>query len=160
MRGNDSGCPAYPRGTAEPLPTPTLDDPEAVIALGSLLTAAGYTADGLKEALGVEELGTEAAEIPAHVQRLTEASPRNSLIKLFFLGVPLSWQEAARALPGLDPDRLDAVDVLEPAGDELRATVRLVPHKDVLVAYDAGGEPPRARTSSPTPRSECISCPR
>ena len=143
MPGNDSGCPTYPRGTDEPLlPTPTLDDPEAVTGLGTLLAAAGYTAEGLAESLGVEELRTGAAEIPAHLERLTESSPRNTLIKLFFLGVPLSWQDAATALPGLDPDRLAAIHLLEPAGDNFRSTVRLVPYKDVLVAYPTGDGPP------------------
>jgi Methyltransferase small domain len=143
VRGNDSGCPAYPRGTdAEPRPTPTLDDPEAVTALGSLLAAAGYTADGLTEALGAGgELRAAAADVPVHLERLTEQSPRNALIRLFFLGAPLTWQEAATALPGLDPDRLEAIHVLEPAGDGLRATLRLVPYKDVLVPYPAGDEP-------------------
>ena len=32
--------------------------------------------------------------------------------------------------------------MLEPAGGSVRALLRLVPHKDVLVAYDVGGEPP------------------
>jgi methylase of polypeptide subunit release factors len=140
--GNDSGCPAYPRGTRDEPPTPTLDDPEAISALGSLLQATGYTADGLRESLGVDELDTAAAEVPAHVQRLTDSGPRTTLIRLFFLGVPQSSQEVAAALPGLDPDRLEAIGVLETVGGDVRALVRLVPYKDVVVAYPAGAEPP------------------
>ena len=65
--------------------------------LGTLLLAAGYTADGLKDALGTQqsEVSTAAADIPAHLQRLTDSNPRHSLIKLFFLGVPLEWKEVA-----------------------------------------------------------------
>jgi Methyltransferase small domain len=139
--GNDSGCPAYARATAEPL-TPTPEDPEAITALGSLLAAAGYTTDGLKESIGVEEFSARAGDVGAQRERLGESSPRATLIRLFFLGDSMSWQEAATALPGLDPDRLEAIHVLAPAGDELRATVRIVPHRDVLVAYESGGEPP------------------
>jgi methylase of polypeptide subunit release factors len=129
--------------TNEPLTTPTLDDPEAMTALGSLLAAAGYTEEGLQESFGAGgELDTAAAEVPAQRLRLRESGPRSSLIKLFFLGMPVSWQEAATALPGLDPDRLEATRVLEAVGDDLRARVRLVPHKDVLVAYEAGAGPP------------------
>jgi hypothetical protein len=128
---------------ASPHPTPGLEDPEAVATLGTLLVAAGYTADGLKEAIGTEgDVSAAIADIPVHAQRLTDANPRNALIKLFFLGNSLAWQEAAAALPGLDPDRLEASGVLEAAGDYVRARVRLVPHKDVLVAYEAGAEPP------------------
>jgi hypothetical protein len=156
--GNDSGWPAYARGTAEPL-TPTLDDPEAVTALGSLLAAAEYTNDGLKDSLGVEELSTAAADVPVQRERLSESSPRATLIRLFFLGDSMSWQEVATALPGLDPDRLEAIHVLAPAGDGLRAMIRLVPYKDVLVAYEAGGEPPAgsALLSNTTVRMHFVS---
>jgi len=139
---NDSGCPAYSRDTRDKSPIPTLDDPEAISALGSLLQAAGYTADGLKESLGVVELGTAAADVPAYLQRLNDSSPRTTLIRLFFLGVPQAWQDLAAALPGLDPDRLEAIGVLEAVGDDVRALVRLVPYRDVVVAYPAGAEPP------------------
>jgi hypothetical protein len=105
--------------------------------LGSLLTAAGYTSDGLRDRLGED---TEPAVLES---RLTDASPLNTLIRLFYLGTPQSWQETAAALPGLDPDRLITSGVLEAVGDDVRASVRLIPHKDVLVAYEPGAEPPQ-----------------
>ena len=105
--------------------------------LGTLLVAAGYTADGLKERLGAD---TDLRVLEA---RLTDTSPLNTLIRLFFLGAPLSWQDAAKALPGLDPDRLVAAGVLEPVGEDLKATVRVEPAKDVLVAYEQDTEPPQ-----------------
>jgi len=74
--------------------------------------------------------------------RLTDTSPLDTLIRLFFLGAPMSWQCAAEALPGLDPDRLVAAGVLTAVGDDLKATVRLVPEKDVLVAHEPGARPP------------------
>jgi hypothetical protein len=73
--------------------------------------------------------------------RLTEASSLDTLIRLFYLGMPHSWQDAAEGLPGLDPDRLVETGVLEAVGEDMRAKIRLVPHKDVLVAYERGGEP-------------------
>ena len=105
--------------------------------LGSLLTAAGYTSDGLRDRLGED---TEPAVLES---RLTDASPLNTLIRLFYLGTPQSWQETAAALPGLDPDRLITSGVLEAVGDDVRASVRLIPHKDVLVAYEPVAEPPK-----------------
>jgi len=104
--------------------------------LGTLLVAAGYTADGLKERLGAD---TNVRVLEA---RLTDTSPLNTLIRLFLVGTPLSWHDAAKALPGLDPDRLVAAGVLELAGEDLKATVRLVPAKDVLVVHEPGAEPP------------------
>lgn len=109
--------------------------------LGTLLVAAGYTADGLKERLGAD-MNVRVLEA-----RLTDTSPLNTLIRLFLVGTPLSWQEVAKALPGLDPDRLVAAGVLEPAGEDLKATVRLVPAKDVLVVHEPGAEPPPGPTS-------------
>ena len=127
------------RTHTSPHPTPDLDDPGAVSTLGTLLVAAGYTADGLRERLGVEdELYARATDIPLHLQRVSEGKPLDTLIRLFFLGDQVSWQDAAAALPGLDPDRLVAAGVLEAPGEDVRATVRLVPHKDVLVAYEPG----------------------
>jgi hypothetical protein len=79
--------------------------------------------------------------VPAYRQRLTESSPRHSLVKLFFLGMSMPWQEAAEALPGLDPDRLEAIGVLESEETAVRARVRLVPTRDILVPYPAGGAP-------------------
>ena len=128
---------------ASPHPTPGLDDPGAVSTLGTLLVAAGYTTDGLKERLGVDgELHARASDIPVYLQRVAEGKPLDTLIRLFFLGDPVSWRDAAAALPGLDPDRLVAAGVLEAPDDDVRATVRLVPHKEVLVAYEPGDEPP------------------
>ncbi len=128
---------------ASPHPTPGLDDPGAVSTLGTLLVAARYTTDGLKERLGVDgELHARASDIPVHLQRVSEGQPLDTLIRLFFLGDQVSWQDAAAALPGLDPDRLVAAGVLEAPGDDVRATVRLVPHKEVLVAYEPNDEPP------------------
>jgi methylase of polypeptide subunit release factors len=143
VRANDSVCPAYPRGTnGTPHPTPSLDDPEAVTALGALLAAAEYTTDGLKESLGAEgELRTAAPDVPVHLQRLTDSSPRSTLIRLFFLSAPVARGVAAAALPELDLERLQSMQVLEPEGDDVRALLRLVPHKDVLVACDRYADP-------------------
>ena len=63
-------------------------------------------------------------------------------MKLFFLGESVPRDDVAAALPDLELDRLEAIGVLEPAGGSVRALLRLVPHKDVLVPYDVGGEPP------------------
>ena len=120
---------------ASPLPISSLEASEAVSTLGTLLVAAGYTSDVLKERLGPD------GDVRVLEARLTDASALDTLIRLFFLGGPMSWQAAAEALPGLDPDRLVAAGVLEAAGEDLKAKVRLVPEKDVLVAYELGTGP-------------------
>jgi hypothetical protein len=143
VRGNDSGCPAYPRTTDEPRPTPLLDDPDAVATLGMLLAAAGYTAEGLRESLHAEgPLGTARAEIPVHRQRLTDSGQLPILIELFFLGASVSREEGATALPELELARLEEIGVLRAQEDGYRSTLRLVPHREVVVAYEAGAEPP------------------
>ncbi|HEY7004492.1 MAG TPA: hypothetical protein VH281_09440 [Gaiellaceae bacterium] len=148
MPGNDSGWPAYARSTPEELSTRALDDPEAVSALGSLLAAAGYTSEGLKEALGDtgRELGAAAAEIPVQLQRLTGSSRRNSLVTLFFLGASVPREEAADALRGVDLEQLETKGVVESAEGHVRSLVRLVPQGEILVAYPPGGEPPSGAT--------------
>jgi methylase of polypeptide subunit release factors len=103
--------------------------------LGALLVAASYTSDGLQKRLG------DDADVRVLEARLTDASPLDTLIRLFFLGAPMSWQATAEALPGLDPDRLVAAGVLEAVAEDVKATVRLVPTKDVLVALEPGTAP-------------------
>ena len=90
----------------------------------------------MKDSLGED---TDPAVLAS---RLTDANPLNTLLRLFYLGTRQSWQDTAAALPGLDPDRLVANGVLEAVGDDVRASVRLIPLKDVLVAYETGAEPP------------------
>jgi hypothetical protein len=142
VRGNDSGCPTYPRVTDE-RPTLLLEDPDAVAALGMLLAAAGYTADGLSESLHAEGwLPSARAEIPIHLQRLADSGQLAVLIKLFFLGASVSREEGAMALPELELARLEAIGVLKAADGGYRSTLRLVPHRDVVAAYEAGAEPP------------------
>jgi len=105
--------------------------------------AAGYTTDGLRERLDMDtELHAPAADVPVHLERLGEGKPLDTLIKLFFLGARLPWREVAAALPGLDPDRLVSAGVLEAVEEDVRATVRLIPHRDVVVVYEPGAEPP------------------
>ena len=50
---------------------------------------------------------------PGRASAVSDGQPLDTLIRLFFVGDQVSWQDAAAALPGLDPDRLVAAGVLE-----------------------------------------------
>jgi hypothetical protein len=132
------GFPAYPRGTDEPLlPTPRFDDPAAIAALGARLAEAGYTAAGLEESLG----GPAAQPTEVLSRRLAGESPRNTLVRLFYLGEPVSAESAGSALQGLEFERLQEMGVLAATDGDIRAELGLVPHRDILVAYERGAAP-------------------
>jgi methylase of polypeptide subunit release factors len=95
----------------------------------------------VRERLGVgAELLPGAAEAQVHLRRLIGQDARTTLIKLFFLGGSVEAAEARAALPGLELARLEEIGVLEEVRRGVRALLRLVPHRDVLVACDRYAE--------------------
>jgi hypothetical protein len=106
----------------------TIDD------LRETLVAVGYTGEAVRTALGEGAYQSRRMEVPIHLRRLMSGTAVETAIKLFFLGVPVPEAEVERALAPLRVDDLHALGVIEPAGDGVLATVRLVPHADLLLA--------------------------
>ncbi|MGF0115436.1 DUF7059 domain-containing protein [Promicromonospora sp. Marseille-Q5078] len=116
-----------------------------VDALRAGLDSAGYTVDGVGEALGDVASAALHREqtVPAR-RALAEAAPahepRAALARLFLLGDTVPRSDLDRALPGLGTSgahRLGLVDAAgEGADDAVRAVVDLRPY----AAVDAGGE--------------------
>jgi len=104
----------------------------AVLAgLREVLEAAGYTEAGIEAASGNEPLAAIPVLLP---RRVEPGSPLATLIKLFWLGLPVSSGEAARAL---EPAALGELGALvEADGGEVTARVRLTPWQGLLLAHD------------------------
>ncbi len=71
-----------------------------------------------------------------HQRRLPDDDGFSRLVKLFLLGLPLEMSAAKDALGPVDLDQLARAGWLERDGDGVRATVKLVPHGDLLIASD------------------------
>jgi SAM-dependent methyltransferase len=109
-----------------------------VARLREVLEAAGYTAEGVGEALATEvSTSRDSAELPLYLRLLPETESLSSLIKLFLLDVAVPRAEAARALAPLGLPELEAAGVLIADADMVRAGVELVPTGDLIVACDS-----------------------
>ena len=109
-----------------------------------VFAVAGYTETGLRETLAVEELlWTGPGELPPGLRRTRNGSPRETLIRLFFLGVPVEAEAARRAVhPMAVEDWMGAGLVAERDG-QIAPLVKAVPYHERLFVSDM---PARVRT--------------
>ena len=114
--------------------------PDLAHRLRDTLTAAGYTYDGVVEALGKQAYDALARnETAPGLRRTAGASPIETLARLFLLQAPVALEAAERALPGL-VDRLAAEGILERTVGEVAARLDVRPHatgeRDLWVVSD------------------------
>ena len=108
--------------------------------LGDVLRTAGYTGEGFRDALAVEGgARRDRADIQFHLRRLPDDDRLSTLIKLFWLGVPISSNEAAAALAPLPLHGLEELGVLTLVEDSVEATLEIFPTGGLLVAGDRLG---------------------
>ncbi len=126
-----------------------LDDPESVGALGQLLAGIGYDGQTLRQATGARgDFVTPTPTDRPIVVRQLKAEPRlAALVHLLLLNLTLPEDEARAALAPLTLERLEELGLLRRRDGEIDASVRIVPHEDLLFACDrfeleAAGEDP------------------
>jgi hypothetical protein len=128
-----------------PFLAPEGADPALVAALRDDLRAAGYTVDGVREALGTELLDAIDAGEPTPARTACAAAdpatrPAAALLGLLALGVDRPGADVDLLLPRLGADGARRLGVLAEVpgapGDLLAATVDLRPHS----ATDASGQ--------------------
>jgi len=122
-----------------------LSDHTAIVELGEVLRAAGFTGEGVRDTLGVTgHLVSRTIDIPLHVRRAREHGRKGTLVRLLVLDVAAPTDAAREAFAPLALDRLEGMGVLRRDGGQVIPLVRIVPHDEVLVASDrrltAGGE--------------------
>jgi methylase of polypeptide subunit release factors len=111
-----------------------LDRTDTIDRLRTALTVIGYTGEAVRELLGEDAYQGRAREVPVHLRRLTAGTPVETAIRFFFLGVPVPIDALERALDPLGAEELEELGLVEAAEGEARATVRLVPHMELLLA--------------------------
>ena len=74
------------------------------------------------------------ADVPAVRSRLDRGSPLAALIELFLLGLSIAPDDAAAALSPLPLDALARAGIIEHGDGTVRATIRVLPYEDLLVA--------------------------
>ena len=73
---------------------------------------------------------------PTHERRLEGVEPLGTLVKLLVLDAPARVDEARRAFAPLTLERLEELGILEVEGGIVRASIRIVPHDEILIASD------------------------
>jgi SAM-dependent methyltransferase len=105
-------------------------------ALGARLADVGYLTERIEETLGGGRISFSPRDLVVHQRRLATDDPFAALVRLFLLGLPLEASAAAEALGPVDVGLLERAGWLQRDADGLRATVKLIPHGDLLIASD------------------------
>lgn len=122
---------------------PTLDR-DAVSRLKAALDRAGYTRDNVRAALKTDQhLTAQPGEVIVFERRVVGASHLEVLIRLFLIGQTVPSQDAEASLTEGGLADFERAGLVEPTATGVRATVRLVPHGDIVIACDRAyyGEP-------------------
>jgi len=102
-----------------------------------VLARASYTDDGLKERLEAPDLfWTNPLETPPSLRRTRGGAPLDTLIRLFFLGVPVEIGAARQALAPMPVDAWERAGLLSTRAGEAVPLVKIVPYRGFLFAAD------------------------
>jgi methylase of polypeptide subunit release factors len=100
------------------------------------LARVGYTTERLEQALGGGRVSFGPADLAVHERRLAAGDPFSVLVRLFLLGSTVPAVDVEAALAALKAEVLARDGWLESGDGGIRATAKLVPHGDLLIASD------------------------
>src|SRR6266851_6162535 len=130
-------------------------DTVAAERLGTSLRRTGYSEDAIHRLLGEDAYSSERADTPAEERRLPD-TPLATLVRLLFLQLPVSAEQAEAAL---GPEGVEALETtgLAQVGRHIDPRVRILPIGKILLASDGfsrdGDDPPDyVATYTPTAR--------
>jgi methylase of polypeptide subunit release factors len=109
-------------------------DTVAAERLGTTLRRVGYSEDAVHRLLGEDAYSSERGDTPADERRLPH-TPLATLLRLLFLQLPVSAQDAEVALGREGVDALEATGLAE-IGDRVVPRARILPIGKVLLASD------------------------
>ena len=143
--------------TVEPI---ALTEEATIDRLSDVLARLGYDGRTVRTLLGEDAYQARRRDVPVHLRRLFEDSPLATAIRLLFLGVTVPEAEVAAALAPLTIEELVKLGLVDHIDTAVRATVRLVPHADLLLAGsrypDAPGEIPADYVATATAPSAIL----
>jgi methylase of polypeptide subunit release factors len=111
-----------------------LDQLDVIAELRHVLARIGYTGEAIRGTLGDDAYQGRTWDVPVHVRRLQSGTPLETAIKLLFLGLPVQRAEVDRAFAPVTGDELQRLGLVEGGDTPLLATVRVVPHAELLLA--------------------------
>jgi hypothetical protein len=129
-------------------------DTVAAERLGTTLRRAGYSEDAIHNLLGEDAYSSERSDTPAEERRLPD-TPLATLVRLLFLQLPVSAQDAEAALGRDGVEALETMGLAE-VGDRVVPRARILPIGKVLLASDGfsrDGDDPADYVATYTPAS-------
>ena len=140
-RGEQAAVADDGRAEASAPPAPPSGHFDDVVGLRAALDAAGYTAQAVRRALHADaDMLASPQDVVVNERRLAAAPPElATLVRLFVLELPVTADDADRALAGHGAEALVGLGLAVEKDGLLRRTVRLIPHDHLLVASDGPG---------------------
>jgi hypothetical protein len=116
---------------------PVTTDPDAIEALRAALDRAGYTSAELERRLELEgPFSLDWGAMPVYLRKLSDGSPFATVTKLFLLGAEVPPAEVESALAPLTVERLVELGLAGRAGEDVVASVAILPWSGFLLASD------------------------
>jgi methylase of polypeptide subunit release factors len=112
-------------------------DPDDCARARDVFDRAGYTEEGFRTALGTASVLTPTAtQLPPWLCRTRGGTPLHTLLRLFFLGVPVDADAARRAVEPMALEAWAAGGLLEVRDGTVAPRVRIITHHGLLLASD------------------------
>jgi Methyltransferase small domain len=116
---------------------PAFEDPDLGRRARQRLAETNYSEKGLRDALGTSDLlDTAPVDEPGALRRTRDEAPLSTLIRLFFLGVPVSGEAARRALQPMSLDDWRRGGLVTVSDGEVVPLVKIAPYRNLLLASD------------------------
>lgn len=116
---------------------PVATDADAIASLRAALERAGYTSEELARRLDLEgPFSLDWGALPVYLRELADGSPFATVARLFLLGAPVPPDEVEAALAPLTADRLAELGLAGREGEDLVASVAILPWSGFLLASD------------------------
>ena len=115
---------------------PPTADGQSPADLRAALQRADFTTERIEAVLGVGELSAALEDDAVHRRRLSGDDAFSTIARLFLLGDAVEASQVEAAFAPVSLDSLAALGLLENARDDVRASVRLLPHGDYYLASD------------------------
>ena len=113
------------------------DDPADFGRAGEVLAGAGYSDREVAEALDIDDARSlSGRDVSLLLRKTSGATPLDTLIRLFLIGVPVDLETAGRAVAPLTVPAWTEAGLLEADGRSVLAAVQLLPFRGLWLAFD------------------------